>query len=392
MPTLARSPRRLTAAASTTLVLGILLAAGAVVPSATGAPGGERVTICHRTHATTNPYRLITVSANAADGLGANDHSSHDDLYVDGATSYPVFDPTVDYPANQKLWGDIIPPVRNGDGLNWTTAGQAIYAGTGSSFGLCRRLSAKQFYDLEVAAGEDPAEVLADLDEQSSLDDAAELEQLGIDSFSDLDPAALPDGFTNSPPAPLGVRPPAGYVAEPGRQKIAVFVWYDTDRDGAYDENESPASGIDVTVGEVVVVTSAGFGVPSTLVMAADTLVTDADGLVIKNDIPAGQWEIGATPPDAHDVTYDSEGLANDGEAQVDVPANSAGFAWVGLVPTDDGGTGGGDEGAGDGDPALADTGAAETAWMLGVASALLLLGFALLARAARLRRRAAAR
>lgn len=386
MPVTARSPHRRTAGASATIVLALVLAAGAVVPAAVSAPGGSRVTICHRTHAVTNPYRLITVNANAADGVGSADHSGHDLAYEADGTVYPIFTSSVSYPPNEKHWGDIIPPVRNSPGLNWTVPGaQEIYSGAGASFGLCGRLSAKQFYDLEVAAGIDPLEVLADLEDQGSLEDAALKAALGISSFTELDPNAMPAGFDSVPDAPQGVRPPSGYGAEAGRQKLAVFVWFDLDRDGAHDEGEPPAPGVAVSVGEVLQVASAGPAGGSTLVMAAGDLVTDADGLVVIDTLTVGQWDVAATLPVDTAVTFDSEGTTDDGQAQVDVPADSAGFAWIGLVSTAAGpGDGDGGDGAdpedpnfaGDAGDQLAATGsAAEPALLVGAAGALMVLG-----------------
>jgi hypothetical protein len=67
------------------------------------APGNMKVTICHATGSTTNPYVAIEVSASAA----LNGHGSHD--------------------------GDIIPPFTNEQtgfsfaGANWTSANEAIY-------------------------------------------------------------------------------------------------------------------------------------------------------------------------------------------------------------------------------------------------------------------------
>ena len=62
----------------------------------------EKVRICHATASASNPYNSIEVDTDAIDGAGSNDHSSHS--------------------------GDIIPPVDGVTaGLNWTTAGQAIY-------------------------------------------------------------------------------------------------------------------------------------------------------------------------------------------------------------------------------------------------------------------------
>lgn len=84
-----------TLAGGTTLALLAVLAGAA--PAALSAPGGSKVTICHRTHSVTNPYRMITVNANAADGLGGRgDHTSHDLAYeYDGGVA-PIFDPSID--------------------------------------------------------------------------------------------------------------------------------------------------------------------------------------------------------------------------------------------------------------------------------------------------------
>ena len=62
-----------------------------------------KVTLCHRTRALTNTYRRITVSFNAANGTGRNDHQSH----AESPTTGP-FDPLVHNSSN-KTWGDIIP-------------------------------------------------------------------------------------------------------------------------------------------------------------------------------------------------------------------------------------------------------------------------------------------
>lgn len=77
----------------------------------------EKVTICHATAAEANPYREEDVSVRSVDGEHTTDHSHHlGPIWYDGAK-----DDDVD-------WGDIIPPLGEGDaGLNWTTAGQAIW-------------------------------------------------------------------------------------------------------------------------------------------------------------------------------------------------------------------------------------------------------------------------
>lgn len=184
----------------------------------------DKVTICHRTHATTNPYRLITVSTSSiVDANSApNGHALHNTdrrrLETDGPAG--VFRPTYAYPSNAKYWGDIIPPFQDRatggiyEGLNWSWAtpansasgdisatnkvfndaefGTAVSTG-GSTDGnaavaFCTdvsksRLSAKTFYDKERDSGVDKTEVLADLDEQAADEDASVLAALG-GSFS----------------------------------------------------------------------------------------------------------------------------------------------------------------------------------------------------------------
>lgn len=172
-----------------------------------------KVSICHRTHATTNPYRLITVSVSSiVDSNSApNGHALHNTdarrLITDGPAG--LFRPTYAYPANAKHWGDIIPPFQTQgggiyEGLNWSwptnfssgadtifdrsefTAhvasggsadGQAAVAFCTGSAG--NSLTARQFFENERAAGEDQADVLADLDEQAAEEDDAVRTSLG---------------------------------------------------------------------------------------------------------------------------------------------------------------------------------------------------------------------
>jgi LPXTG-motif cell wall-anchored protein len=371
------SPRGALAGIAGAGAIAVLVSLAGVVPAATSAPDSNKVTICHRTHSVTNPYRMITVSMSAADGVGISDHTSHDVPPDYAATLPPVFDPTYSYIPRLKYWGDIIPPVRTSPGLNWTAPGaQAIYSGTGTGYGLCTRMSAKQFFDVEVAAlPEDltPEErdaaldrILDDLDEQEAADDEAAKDELGITEFSELDPSALPEEFENLPSRPRGPRPPAGYGPEDGRQKLAVLVWWDVDEDGEYDEDELPAANVTVVIEPVLAPTSA-----PALTSAVGEVTTDANGLVIVDSLDAGQWNARVRPPTGSSVTWDSQGLANDGEAQAEVPANSAGFAWTGLVrpSTTDGGD------------ALAATGSAETTApaLVGLSALLVAIGAALL-------------
>jgi hypothetical protein len=76
----------------------------------------DKVTICHRTNANTNPYVINQPDANG----DVSGHAGH---------TGPVWNPTLK--AQHIKWGDIIPPFTfNGGsfpGLNWTPEGQAIY-------------------------------------------------------------------------------------------------------------------------------------------------------------------------------------------------------------------------------------------------------------------------
>jgi hypothetical protein len=89
----------------------------------------HKVTICHRTHAETNPYVIITVDEASVDGDNGNDHGKGDHLFEHTG---PVWFPGAK--AAGVFWGDIIPPFYS-DGetltgypsLNWNAAGQAIF-------------------------------------------------------------------------------------------------------------------------------------------------------------------------------------------------------------------------------------------------------------------------
>ena len=137
-----------------------------------------KITICHRTHATTNPYRLITVNQNA---VQTRRHGSHTNST--SSSNPAVFDANFTYAPNNKIWGDVIPGTSDGGGafngssqiaLNWTPAGRAIFFGP-----QCAAMSARRFYDSEVAAGVAPQAVIDDLNEQEANEDIALLAALG---------------------------------------------------------------------------------------------------------------------------------------------------------------------------------------------------------------------
>src|SRR5438094_877625 len=140
----------------------------------TARPAGAasaKITICHRTHSTTNPYRRITVSQNAVQN---SKHGGHD--LPSGSQNPLVYDPTFTYAPNNKYWGDIIPGgdaaglVYNGTSqiaLNWTTAGKAAFST------YCAPMTPTAFYNAEIAAGQSQSSVLADLNSQDANEDVA---------------------------------------------------------------------------------------------------------------------------------------------------------------------------------------------------------------------------
>lgn len=150
-----------------------------VVPGFTGAASAAsaKVTICHRTHSTTKPYRRITVSQNAI--TRNQGHKSH----VVSNGNPAVYDAGFTYASNNKIRGDIVPG-SDADGLpyngansiavNWTAAGKAHFFSA-----TCGAMTAKEFNDVEIAAGVPEADVLADLNSQSANEDAALLAALG---------------------------------------------------------------------------------------------------------------------------------------------------------------------------------------------------------------------
>ena len=165
--------------------MGVLVAAALVAglswtatltPSPVAAASGK-VTICHRTHSRTNPYRRITVSQNAVQNARHGGHG----LPI-GSANPAVYDSTFLYAPTNKYWGDIIPGgdaeglTYNGTtqiALNWTAAGKADFTS------YCAAMTPTNFYDAEIAAGQVEADILADLNDQAANEDAALLASLG---------------------------------------------------------------------------------------------------------------------------------------------------------------------------------------------------------------------
>lgn len=148
----------------------ILLGAGLVwgQPGDVAYAAGPRVTICHRTRSTTNPYRSITISNGGKNG--------HENNHTGG-----VWDATK---LNGGVWGDIIPGSDNdgdlfwsdgsgvGNGFNWDTDGKAFMLTGGANKSKCGRMTAQRFYEISKAAGDSDAVIAADLEAQSANEDA----------------------------------------------------------------------------------------------------------------------------------------------------------------------------------------------------------------------------
>lgn len=372
---------------------GLLIAGGLVaVQAAQAAPGGpakpEKVTICHRTHSVTNPYRMITVAKTAVNGplntytlpnsnpgtVYSNDGGDHAGYLHNGyqkqgnnyVPKYPVnpkvFTPSpsanylaydgTSHPASDfagyaganKVWQDIIPPfsvdvakgalkVGSYNGLNWSAEGQAIYFGTGSGFGLCKKMSAKEFYDSEVASGQPSADVLKEIRDQKADEDRG------------LQPNK-PSDIPNEAPIPAGPTPPSELTDGSITQAIGGKVWYDDNHNGVQDNGELPAVGVSIdladptaSVGVQVMrdfthfhpsrINAAGFA--AAVAPVTITATTDSTGTFFFENVPEGEWSVVVVTPSGYTYTYDSAG-ASDGSAPTMVPAGSVGYMWAGLI------------------------------------------------------------
>jgi hypothetical protein len=104
---------------------------GLTTPAEAQKPNTFKLTLCHRTNAPTNPYRMITVSVDASNGaIVGPDHTGHPGPVFD--FSADPADPDYPYttPRSGDQWGDIIPPYSydggSFPGMNWED-GAAIH-------------------------------------------------------------------------------------------------------------------------------------------------------------------------------------------------------------------------------------------------------------------------
>lgn len=87
----------------------------------------SKVTICHRTDSATNPYEKIEVATDSVDGNTGNDNGQGDHFAEHKGPLVTSESEAQKLKDNKQKWGDIIPPAAGHSGLNWTSAGQAIY-------------------------------------------------------------------------------------------------------------------------------------------------------------------------------------------------------------------------------------------------------------------------
>lgn len=280
----------------------------------------DKVTICHATNATTNPYRKITVAASSITNKAG--HYGHDDIYL----THHVYDASVNYPANRKDWGDIIPADPTGKNrwkaLNWTTLGQQIYNGTVAG---CAEQTTQEIYNALREDGLPKKEVKADIEKQKHIDDDPhDVDGIKYDGTD-------PEVEKTEPKEP--VVPPGKTIVD---QSLSGIVWLDLNRDGLKDSDEPLMKNIVLSVIQVTSTPSnpaaVRFRTASTFKKAAVVTVnTDENGFYIFPSLGAGDWKVVTGVPADLSVTYDSQGGA-EGEIIANVPVASSAFTWVGLV------------------------------------------------------------
>lgn len=297
---------------------------GTQIASAVPAANTDNVTICHRTASVTNPYVLITVdqrsvgNANSKHGGGVHDHWATS-VY----TTKPnpnVFDPSKTYPANDKKWGDIIAfkDVSGNNltgnaaqvaGLNNTGIGAQIFNGTGAYAGLCRKMNARDYYDVQVAAGVNPTDALAELQELESVEFASAQTACG-GSFTGCNPSTLgtptPTTVAGTPTTVAGTATTvagtpttvAGVTLAAGKGALTVKIWVDKDRNGKQASSEKNLKDITVKI-------SGPNGVTK-------TAKTSSTGEASFLDLDPGSWSVVSTLSiDGYEKVYDSDGTVN---------------------------------------------------------------------------------
>lgn len=294
------------------------------------APSSDKVVVCHRTHSVKNPYVRITVAQRSVgNGNGKHGGNSHDQystvLFPGGKPNPNVFNPAVTYtPAPEKKWGDIIASLDvsgnalSGNaalvaGLNNTGIGAQIFAGTGAYAGLCKTMTARDYYEVEVIeGGQNSGDVLADMNEFDSDEFASALSSCG-GTFTGCPAATLGSPTAAAPTTTTTVAATTTTVRGATTttvkgatttttivtRKLKGKLWIDANRDGKKDSSEKILSNYSVTV-------TAGTGNSSTQTY---TVTTDSAGNYEISNIPAGNWVVrpAALPSANYEKVYDTD-------------------------------------------------------------------------------------
>lgn len=294
------------------------------------APSSDKVVVCHRTHSVKNPYVRITVAQRSVgNGNGKHGGNSHDQystvLFPGGKPNPNVFNPAVTYtPAPEKKWGDIIASLDvsgnalSGNaalvaGLNNTGIGAQIFAGTGAYAGLCKTMTARDYYEVEVIeGGQNSGDVLADMNEFDSDEFASALSSCG-GTFTGCPAATLGSPTAAAPTTTTTVAATTTTVRGATTttvkgatttttivtRKLKGKLWIDANRDGKKDSSEKILSNYSVTV-------TAGTGNSSTQTY---TVTTDSAGNYEISNIPAGNWVVrpAALPSANYEKVFDTD-------------------------------------------------------------------------------------
>lgn len=355
---------KLVAIASASLIVSGLFTAGVsaqAAPSNNHNSSPKKVTICHRTRSTTNPYVRITVSESSI-GNAANKHggSKHDQYPSGSSKPAPnVFDRTKVYTPNQKKWGDIIPNVYTdgtpftaaGNSTNFTGLGLLIWNNTGAGAGLCKTMSARDLFESEKASGEvTDSQIWEDLSELEADEFASALSSCGGNFATCSNPSLLgaasvttttaapaggstttvaggtsgggtsgggtSGGATTTTVALAGARP----SLTAGKGGITALVWVDGDRNGKKASDEPVFPGVTCTA------TGPG-GV-------SKSAVTFELGTVNFADLDPGEWTVTCEMvDDSLDQVYDSDGTV-DWTVKLTVKAGEFAEAQFGAAGT----------------------------------------------------------
>lgn len=339
------------------LLASLITSLVSVAPSsvASAAPPSGKVIVCHRTHSVKNPYVRITVAQNSVgNGNGKHGGNSHNQystvLFPSGRPNPNVFNLSVSYtPAPEKKWGDIISSTDTAGnaltgnaaqvaGLNNTGIGAQIFNGTGLYAGLCKSRTPRDYYEIEVIEGGQPAaDVLADMNEFDA-DEFTSAKSTCGGSFTGCASSTLGTPTADAPTTTIATATTvAGATATTiagattttvkgattttvlATRKLKGKLWIDANRDGKKDATEKILSGYTVTV-------TADTGNSST---QSYTVTTDTVGNYEIPNIPAGNWIVRpqALPSTNYEKVFDTDSNLSSADWVVKASVPSTGEA-----------------------------------------------------------------